>query len=270
MKNSKLSHFKTQMAEFEKDYILIGGNACDLVFESKGQVFRPTEDLDIVLIIENFSDKFALALDNYFKEGGYHGKNYNTSDQNKVGNVYRFTLPQGSSHADALPNEIELFSRAPDGLELFAGSHTTPIETCDGISNFSAILFDDTYYEFLNLNTVKIEDVTVPTHQCLALLKCSAWLGNRELYEEKKITDLASVTKHAIDISRLLSIFSNNDGIEVPERIYNDVKAVCKLLREQTIITELTDQYGQGFVDGLPVPLSDVPDLLEAFFSSAA
>jgi len=47
-----LDLFRERFRKFEGSFILIGGVACDEWFASEGLTFRPTNDLDIVLIIE--------------------------------------------------------------------------------------------------------------------------------------------------------------------------------------------------------------------------
>ena len=44
--------FRRYFAEYEEQYVLIGGAACDILFESNDAAFRATRDLDMVLIIE--------------------------------------------------------------------------------------------------------------------------------------------------------------------------------------------------------------------------
>lgn len=41
--DAKLEHFSQALIKHKDKYILIGGNACGLVFESKGQEFRQTQ-----------------------------------------------------------------------------------------------------------------------------------------------------------------------------------------------------------------------------------
>ncbi len=271
MNNQMLAHFRDAMKEHQDEYILIGGNACALVFEQEDVPFRPTEDLDIVLVIEDFSEAFAKTLDSYISEGGYLGKNYKTDDDKSRGNVYRFTLPQGHKNRGTFPAEIELFSRAPDEFVPFPGAHTIPIETGIGTSNFSAILFDDDYYAFLRENITKIQGVNVPTHQCLTMLKCCAWIGNKELFANGVITEdrIGDVHKHAFDISRLLGLFEEDEVTLLPERIIQDLATTLALLNDPKELKVLQAYIGEDAYNALPTPLEDAPELLELFYSVA-
>ncbi|EMK6695510.1 hypothetical protein V9J49_003565, partial [Vibrio cholerae] len=113
---AKLKHFSETLNAHQDKYILIGGNACGLVFESKGQQFRQTQDLDIVLVIEEFTEEFAKDLWAYLDEGNYQGKKFHQSGTS--GNVYRFVISDDSETLETYPKQIELFSRKPDDVDL--------------------------------------------------------------------------------------------------------------------------------------------------------
>ena len=46
-----LDTFRRYFADYEEQYVLIGGAACDILFESNEVNFRATRDLDMVLIM---------------------------------------------------------------------------------------------------------------------------------------------------------------------------------------------------------------------------
>ena len=47
-----ISVFRDYFQDFQDQYVLIGGAACDLIFEAQDTAFRATKDLDIVLLVE--------------------------------------------------------------------------------------------------------------------------------------------------------------------------------------------------------------------------
>lgn len=47
-----IDKFKEYFAEYENNYIIIGGTACDILEENAGQIPRATKDIDIILIVE--------------------------------------------------------------------------------------------------------------------------------------------------------------------------------------------------------------------------
>lgn len=51
--------FRKYFEEYEEQYVLIGGAACDIVFESNETLFRATRDLDMVLIVEALTPEFG-------------------------------------------------------------------------------------------------------------------------------------------------------------------------------------------------------------------
>ena len=61
-----LDTFQKYFADYEEQYVLIGGAACDILFESNEVNFRATRDQDMVLIVKAltpaFGEKFWCRL----------------------------------------------------------------------------------------------------------------------------------------------------------------------------------------------------------------
>lgn len=53
--------FKEKFQDFEDQYVVIGGTACDLLMENEDMTFRATKDVDIVLIVESITAEFGKA-----------------------------------------------------------------------------------------------------------------------------------------------------------------------------------------------------------------
>ena len=66
--------FKQYFAEFKDQYVLIGGAACDIVFQSNSVSFRSTRDLDMVLIVEALTHEFVNKFWNFIVDGKYRNK----------------------------------------------------------------------------------------------------------------------------------------------------------------------------------------------------
>lgn len=66
-----IESFRNYFKGFEKEYVIIGGTACELLLSDKGLDFRSTKDIDMVLIIEVLSKKFAKTFWKYANEGEY-------------------------------------------------------------------------------------------------------------------------------------------------------------------------------------------------------
>ena len=54
-----LDTFRKYFSNYGEQYVLIGGAACDIVFESNDVLFRATRDLDMVLIVEALTPQFG-------------------------------------------------------------------------------------------------------------------------------------------------------------------------------------------------------------------
>ena len=54
-----INRFKEYFRDFTDQYVLIGGAACDISFESNNVDFRATKDLDVVLIVEALTREFG-------------------------------------------------------------------------------------------------------------------------------------------------------------------------------------------------------------------
>ena len=66
-----LDVFKEYFSEYPKQYVLIGGAACDIIFEEAGATFRATKDFDMVLIVEALTPDFGRRFWQFIHEGGY-------------------------------------------------------------------------------------------------------------------------------------------------------------------------------------------------------
>jgi hypothetical protein len=225
--------------------------------------FVSTQPSNKNVVIEEFTDDFAKDLWAYLAAGNYQGKKFHQSGTS--GNVYRFAIPDDSETLDTYPKQIELFSRKPDDVDLFEKAHCTPIETAEGISNFSAILVDDDYYSYLRESVIPIDTVNTVHHMCLMVLKAKAWIGNKELFAQEKIK-AGDVHKHPFDICRLLALYDDKeDGIQqVVGRIYDDLMIVVEMFKspdEQKLLE--ANRGGQE----LPTAYPDAADMLSQIFA---
>lgn len=64
-----LDTFREYFKEFEEQYILIGGAACDILFVNNAGQFRATRDLDMVLIVEALTQKFGDKFWEFIESG---------------------------------------------------------------------------------------------------------------------------------------------------------------------------------------------------------
>ena len=74
--------FKEYFHDYKEQYVLIGGAACDLIFENVDSGFRATKDLDMVLIAEALTPEFGKRFWEFIQDGGYeHRTRSNGSPQ---------------------------------------------------------------------------------------------------------------------------------------------------------------------------------------------
>ena len=105
-----IEQFKAYFAAFPDNYIIIGGTACDMIIEDEGLVARATKDIDIILVVEALNSEFLKTFWQFIKEGNYNRKEISSDERQ----YYRFINPENED----FPQQIELFSRKPDLIEL--------------------------------------------------------------------------------------------------------------------------------------------------------
>ena len=123
--------FRSHFSAYQDQYVLIGGMACDLLLNEAGERFRPTRDVDMVLIVEALTSEFAEAFWAFIEAGGYEARLRNSGKPE----FYRFVNPKQPEY----PVMIELFARPGNNVNLSATGHLTPLHIDDDISSLSAI-----------------------------------------------------------------------------------------------------------------------------------
>ena len=211
-----LAVFKQWFADFENQYVIIGGTACDILMEQVSVDFRATKDIDLVLIIEALTPEFGARFWEYIKNAGYEHCNKSS------GNVqfYRFQRPKDYRY----PFMIELFSRKPDALLLPNDAILTPLSIGDEISSLSAILLDDTYYNFLRQGAINIDGISVLDTGYIIPFKAKAWLDLNERKTKGEPVDSKDIRKHKNDILRLFDILPVGMKIALPQVIFDDMR----------------------------------------------
>lgn len=242
-----LDVFGQHFSEFRDQYVLIGGVASWLTLDEAGLPFRATKDLDIVLVIEALNSQFVGAFWDFVKTGGYAVRQVGGVDgQRPV--FYRFQHPAD----EAYPAQLELFSRAPDGIEHPEDAMLTPIPTDESVSSLSAILLDAPYYHFLLEGRQSNEQLTFIGADRLIPLKAHAWLDLSARKEAGEQIDSKNVKKHRNDVL-VLSGQLTDDPIQLPESIQNDMRAFLERLAKEEIDLNALKLKGTlaGFIERL-------------------
>ena len=226
-----LNRFREFFAEYENNYVLIGGTACAIIFDEIGESFRATKDLDIVLIVESISEEFGRKLWKFIEHAGYQ---IEVGQEKKC--FYRFTKPQKKD----FPAMIELFSRNQN-ISLPEGVHLIPIHISDEVSSLSAILLNDDYYQFMLSGKRVIDGVSVLDERCLIPFKAKAWCELIERKDQGESGQSKHIRKHCKDIDSLVKLLRPNERVELSGTVKTDMQTFTENL--------LTSEYVPASVD---------------------
>ncbi len=223
-----LNDFKKHFTDYADKYVLIGGTACNLIMEEAGLDFRATKDLDIVLYIEALDADFVSTFWKFIKMGGYQHRQRSSGKEI----FYRFSAPNNRK----FPAMLELFSRVPDTLQIVEGSHLTPIPIDESVTSLSAILLDDTYYQFIHAGKQNISGLPVVRASHLIPLKARAWIDLMGRKNGGTSVNERDVRKHKNDIIRLYQLLTPSDKIVLPHSIKQDMKQFLERVQEGALI----------------------------------
>ena len=226
--------FRRYFAEYEEQYVLIGGAACDIVFESNDTAFRVTRDLDMVLIVEALTPEFGEKFWGFIQDGGYRNKSTNGQKPQ----FYRFDKPED----DAYPKMIELFCRS--NFELREMTGITPIHIDDEVSSLSAILLNDDYYRILLEGKVVRNGLSVLRPEYLILFKAKAFLDLKQRKDRGETVDSKNISKHKKDILRIAAELVLESIGELPEAVETDIRAFIDLLAQDPFDSNSLKAYG--------------------------
>jgi hypothetical protein len=234
---SKLKSLEEWFAGYDDNYVIIGGAACTLIFEREAATFRPTKDVDIVLIIEALNPAFGKRIWEYVLDSGYKHCQRSTGKAQ----FYRFYEPDRNDR----PEMIELFSRHIDGLILPDDAKITPVPIGEDISSLSAILLNDAYYSFLRNGVRKIDGLPVLDELHLIPFKAKAWLELTDERNKGNHVDSTDIRKHKHDVYRLIDFISDGFKFALPPNIENDMDEFVKRAYEALLYTPQKERTGE-------------------------
>lgn len=212
---------------FDDCYTVIGGTACSILYESNDLDFRPTMDIDMILLVDSprfpvFADKLLKLID----DGGYSCEERRS---NKTKRLYRFIKPQNPG----FPSMIELFSR--NALSMKGNRRITYVETGREPSGLSAMLLSDTYYNFVYGGRVNVDGVWTLQVPYLIPLKMYAWLNLKKDRDAGKDVDENDLQKHKFDVFRLLPLVQGEMRVALTDDIRQDVETFINAMSEENI-----------------------------------
>jgi len=215
-----IDSFREKFKEYTDYYTIIGGTACDILLSEADLPFRATNDIDMILIMEDKFPEFANVFWEFIKEGGYKCGWKNDDNMH----FYRFT--EGNL---GYPTRIELFSRRP-GYHLEIEEGIIPIHIDDDTSSLSAILLNDDFYEFMMSGRKVIGGIGVLCAEHLIPFKMYAWINLLERKRAKEHVNEKDLKKHKYDVFRLLQIVTAGTKVEsrglVKESIHRYIEEI--------------------------------------------
>ncbi len=185
-----LNHFAEFFCDVNEMFVIIGGVASTVLMREAGQEFRPTKDIDLV-IIANPSQPFTTKLKRYIEEAGYE-------IQEKADGVpafYRFRKPKNTNY----PAQIEVFSKNMEQLKLADKQHVIPVKMDPGAGRLSAILLEEEYFQLIKNNRKLIGKHSVATEAAVIPLKARAYNDIKDRGEND-----SEAKKHRNDIMKLV------------------------------------------------------------------
>lgn len=220
-----LDKFAEHFKDNADQYIVIGGAACDDLFEEQGLAFRATKDIDLVLVVEALNDSFIEHFWDFIRTGKYER---NEAAEEKQ--YYRFINPE----TEDFPVQLELFSRTPDVIQEKEDMRFTTIPTDEDISSLSAILMDDEYYKFTLAHTEKNGILNRADDLALICLKAKAFVDLSERKAAGERIDSKQIKKHKNDVFRITATLPGDRQIELPENILSDITSFIERMEENT------------------------------------
>jgi hypothetical protein len=218
-----LDIFRRYFAEYENQYVLIGGAACDIIFGSNDVSFRATRDLDVVLIVEALTFEFGERFWDFIKDGKYKNKATNGEKPH----FYRFDKPED----DSFPKMIELFCRS--NFELSEMTGITPVHIDDTVSSLSAILLDNDYYKILLEGRVITNGLSVLRPEYLILFKAKAYLDLKQRKYNGEMVDTNNIKKHQKDVLRIVAELMLERANNIPASVKIDIDIFIDSLEKE-------------------------------------
>lgn len=216
-----LDIFTKAFAGFNDCYVIIGGTACDIILSDTDMRPRATDDIDILLVVENLTQDFGAAFWQFINDGGYkRGRRRDRDDGSPRYVLYSFDKPAENGY----PIKVELLSRHSDKFSEPANFHIEPIEFDEEVSALSAIMVTEELYNITIKESEIINDVRVASPIALICLKIKAYRNLLTDSVNGKQVNSGDIKKHRNDVLKLVATTSFVDPKAVHSAIIEDIK----------------------------------------------
>ena len=219
---NNLASFRDAFKDFADCYTVIGGTACFILMEEAGLNFRATNDIDMILVLEDKGPEFGKIFWKYIIEGGY-----TCGWRDSGARYYRFTDPN-----PGYPVRIELFSRR---LDFVPDSRIIPVHISDDVSSLSAIALDEDFYDFMIRGRVTVDGISVLGAEYIIPFKMFAWLSNRHLRADGIRVNTDDIKKHKNDVFRLLPLIDPTEKIETRGNVRKNIIRFLSEMESQEV-----------------------------------
>lgn len=221
-----IDKFREFFKDYPDHYTIIGGAACDILFDTAGLPFRATKDIDVVLCIEVIDAAFGETFRDFLNTGGYQAREQSGGHRE----FYRFHKPKDPE----FPFMVELFSKEPDGLSLPEDTDIIRLDADADIVSLSAILLDPDYFKALQ-NGKRVENgVTILDQSILIPFKARAFLDltKRRDDGDDKVKG-GHIRKHRNDVFRLSQLLPGNAVVQVSDPLREDMRQFLSAIEEE-------------------------------------
>jgi hypothetical protein len=222
-----LDKFKQYFADHSREYVIIGGTACDLIFNVNALTFRATKDIDLVLCVEVVNTAFASAFADFVAAAGY--QRWSTAEGEPK--FFRYESPTDKS----FPHMIELFARPPVALALPQSDRHVRLDVEDAIISLSALLLDAAYYDALKTGACLVDGVLILDETLLIPFKAKAFLDLTERKARNEPVRGDDIRKHRNDVFRLLQLLTAATSVTVVDSIKDDLRRFEAAMADEAV-----------------------------------
>lgn len=218
-----LDKFREAFNSFSKNFVIIGGTACEEVLSGTEMTPRATLDIDIVVIVENMTHDFAVAFWNFIRDGKYRpGKRKNQDGTPK------YVLYSFDNGRAGFPVKVELLARHNDIFEKAA--HIEPLPVDGTVLSLSSIILDDPYYNLTVDNSFISNGLRFASSIALMALKARAYLNLIADKAMGKEVNSKDISKHRNDIIKLAAITPGSEQAEVSREVVETMNEFTSLM----------------------------------------
>ncbi len=118
-------------------------------------------------------------------------------------------------------------------MTLSTDARLTSIPMDDDLSSLSAVLLDDSYYNYVIEHSSIEEGVHLANVESLICLKARAFIDLRKRKLAGENVDTKSIRKHKNDIFRLVTMLPIAARFDVPSKLQEDIRTFASIIEKE-------------------------------------